>query len=954
MIIKYFNDTLSGNSNLISVATAWLGKAEQQPGFSVSLLKMLASGQLSPELSIAISTYFKNFIMKHWVTDEGETDLIPEADRGLIKTHITNLMLTSPKKVQAQLSQALSIISQADFPAQWPNLLPELVQKMETGNYDVILGVLETMNSITYRYRVEMASNTLWAEVKYVLETSQAQLTALFKKVCAALPANTANAAVMPQLGQILVLLTRLFYSLSVQDIPAYFEDHLKDWFAPFQQFLKFTNDFLNPAPRSDAPGIIDDLKAAICDVVSLYTEKYEEQFDKFVPGFVNEIWQLLTQLSDASRYDQLVTTAIKFLTSVVKRENYSKLFESQQALQIICEKVVIPQIKLRESDIELFSMDGIEYVRRDMEGSDVDTRRRTTVDFVKGLCKYFEERITNLLKGYIAQLLQEYNTDRANKWIMKDAAMYIVLALSIQSSTESKGATRVNQYINIMDFFGSEVLPELNSPKIDERPVLKADCLKFICTFRGQLEPNAYPTLMPLLQRYLASEEFVIHTYAAVTIERLMSVKDSNNQRRFTKQALQPYIRDLLTGLFSVLNQEESRENDYVMKAIMRVCSVAQETIAPFVEVLLKQISTILFTVAQNPRNAHFNHFLFETLAALISHICKSKPEAVAAFEGALFPVFQKMLGLESGSEFGPYVFQIMALMLNFRTEVSPVFAGLYKTIVQGVLYENVGNIPALVSLLSVYMKKGWLANPSNPLEPVLGVFQKLLSSNKQDVHGLTLLEYVVEYVPLERLKPMLFEMMKLLFSKQMSPKKTVRFTNGLITFIAHFVSKHGFATLLEPVEQLQKGLFVMFFEKVILPQLSLIIGEMPRKTVQVGLVNLLCRSPAFVAEPYAALWPKAMAALITMMEQASVATVANEDDDDVALNRSFSTAFSALAFALPTDFDPHPSIASTKDYLAQSLPSLPPQIKAMIGQLPPQQQAQLQSYCQKAQVAL
>lgn len=59
------------------------------------------------------------------------------------------------------------------------------------------------------------------------------------------------------------------------------------------------------------------------------------------------------------------------------------------------------------ESDVELFEMNGVEYVRRDIEGSDSDTRRRTAVDFVKGLCVCFEERITKILLAYTDVLLQ-------------------------------------------------------------------------------------------------------------------------------------------------------------------------------------------------------------------------------------------------------------------------------------------------------------------------------------------------------------------------------------------------------------------------------------------------------------------------------------------------------------------------------------------------------------------
>jgi len=41
-----------------------------------------------------------------------------------------------------------------------------------------------------------------------------------------------------------------------------------------------------------------------------------------------------------------------------------------------LCERVVIPQIKLRESDVELFNINGLENVRMDMEGSNAETRR--------------------------------------------------------------------------------------------------------------------------------------------------------------------------------------------------------------------------------------------------------------------------------------------------------------------------------------------------------------------------------------------------------------------------------------------------------------------------------------------------------------------------------------------------------------------------------------------------
>lgn len=55
-----------------------------------------------------------------------------------------------------------------------------------------------------------------------------------------------------------------------------------------------------------------------------------------------------------------------------------------------MCEAIVIPNIRLREDLEEMFELNWIEYVRRDTEGSDQDTRRRAATDLVKALTDKF------------------------------------------------------------------------------------------------------------------------------------------------------------------------------------------------------------------------------------------------------------------------------------------------------------------------------------------------------------------------------------------------------------------------------------------------------------------------------------------------------------------------------------------------------------------------------------
>jgi hypothetical protein len=63
--------------------------------------------------------------------------------------------------------------------------------------------------------------------------------------------------------------------------------------------------------------------------------------------------------------------------------------------------------MQVREEDEEGFEMNPVEYIRRDTEGSDSDTRRRAAADLVRSLAEQFEGQVAELFTGYVAQLLQ-------------------------------------------------------------------------------------------------------------------------------------------------------------------------------------------------------------------------------------------------------------------------------------------------------------------------------------------------------------------------------------------------------------------------------------------------------------------------------------------------------------------------------------------------------------------
>lgn len=82
-------------------------------------------------------------------------------------------------------------------------------------------------------------------------------------------------------------------------------------------------------------------------------------------------------------------------------------LFEDPSTLASICEKVIVPNMQFRDADEELFEDNPDEYIRRDVEGSDVDTRRRAACDLVQALSKSFEGIVIQNFSQYIQGLLE-------------------------------------------------------------------------------------------------------------------------------------------------------------------------------------------------------------------------------------------------------------------------------------------------------------------------------------------------------------------------------------------------------------------------------------------------------------------------------------------------------------------------------------------------------------------
>jgi len=956
--------TLSADKNERKEAEKYLESVDGTANYGLMLLQLLTTESASQVIRTAAAVTFKNFIKRNWRMVEGEPTKISENDRVLIKTNIVELMLKSPESIQKQLSDAISIIGREDFPEKWKELLTNLTSYMKVNdnlNLHHVNGVLQTAHSLFKRFRYEFKSTELWTELKFVLDNFASPLLDLFEGMIERVPKMINNEKELKVIFDVLVTICKLFYSLNYQDLPEFFEDNMKRWMEPFHMLLVTEFKVLVTDDTEEA-GPLERIRSQVCDNVALYAQKYDEEFKDFLPNFVDAIWNLLTAAGNDVKHDLLVSNAIQFLASVCERPHYKDLFSAQDTLRSICEKVIVPNMMFRDADEELFEDNPEEYIRKDIEGSDIDTRRRSACDLVRGLCKYFDQLVTDIFSQYVTVMLQQYSQNPKENWKCKDAAIFIVTSLAAKKSTSKHGTTEASQLVNLLDFFNSQILQDLSSSNIDEFPVLKADAIKYMITFRGVLPKEVLLSSFQHLTLLLTSKSNVVHTYAANAIERLIMVRNASSTTgyMFLLQELLPLREQLFNNLFAALEHQGSNENEYIMKAIMRVCNFMQDGLGPFVPHIMTKLADKLVVVSKNPSKPQFNHYLFESICSIIKGVGTAHQELVSKIEEILFPVIQHIIQNDI-TEFLPYIFQVLSLALEFRKDgVHGPYMELFPLLLQPVLWERNGNVPALTKLLQAYIKRGSNEIVSaGSLMPLLGVFQKLIASRSNDHEGFYLLSTMIEQIPWKDMEEPMKQVFFLLFQR-LQTSKTMKYVKGFLVFVNLFAGKISPDVLQKMIDAIQPKLFHMMIEKLMIADLQKISGNLERKICAVGVTKILTECPAMFDGDYLPKWTPLLEALIGLFELPEDDSVPEDDHFiDVEDTPGYQTAFSQLAFASKKDHDPFSDIIDAKEFLAKQIYKLstkhPGKITSLISQgMNVEACKHLQTYCSKAQVQI
>ncbi|TFY54539.1 hypothetical protein EVG20_g9663 [Dentipellis fragilis] len=769
-----------------------------QPSFVNHLLELVLNPAQDRAVRLAGSVYLKNVVKLRWLPDDDSP--IADRDKESLRSQLVPAMIAlsnpSDKGVRAQIAEAVSLIAQVDFPDAWPNLVEQLVASLNPQNFDVNVGVLETAHSIFRRWRSQARSNELFSTIILVINKFSPAFLQLFRFVAQRL--FTTPLPPQPELGllaQSMALLVDIYYDLTCQDLHPVFEDGHDEFFNAqtgyFMKLMAWDPKELHTEPDEPTPSLPSKIRTNILELAEMYVKLYPEVLarSQSVEALVRAVWELIgggQQLGIS--HDPLVSQSLRFISTAIRSGSYKDLFSSRDTISGLIQGVVVPNVGFRQQDLEAFEDSPLEYIRGDLLLTEIATPRQAAGDVIKALVASGLEVVTTEIVGeWIKKGLDTYSAQKGggDSWKSKDSAIYLFESAATRGGTTSHGVTSTNALLDVVKFFSDSIFADLQGDPGSVHPVLQVDAIRYLYTFRNGLTKEQLLSVIPLLARHLGSENTVVHTYAAIAIDRILFIR-VDNKPMFAYTDIRDVAPELLNMLFrrieSGASPEKVAENDFLMRCVMRIIITARQTLAEGFEALLLRLVAILGTISRNPSNPHFDQYIFESISALIRFIGPANPASVPVFERTLFGPFTVILQQDI-DQYIPYVFQILAQMLELHAGVPTDYRALLPILLTPAIWQQKGSIPGLVQLLKAFLDRDavQMATTGQFTSVLAVVQQRLIPSKLNDGWGFELLQAVVRHIPASELQQYFRPIVVTLLTRLQTSKTD--------TYVYHFV---------------------------------------------------------------------------------------------------------------------------------------------------------------------
>uniref|UniRef100_A0A0K0E9J9 Exportin-2 n=1 Tax=Strongyloides stercoralis TaxID=6248 RepID=A0A0K0E9J9_STRER len=956
IVLNALQGTLNSVKEVRQNAEMQMSQFTENAGFCNTLLKICDTRNgINVNVPGAVITCaavaVKNFIKYQW-TGNGVAPL-DQLEREKIRQGLLEVLFgnSGDKKVRDQLLSSLTLIAKTDFPEQWQNLATVLSEALNGGMSESAKVSLISMDELFKRYRYEMKSDALWKEILYVLGICADSITRFFintvKLVVECSEKKNASFEQCKEMFECIYYCAEIFHSLNSQDLCEYFEDNLKIWMEAFLALMKINMDFYPYAPSNEEDPY-NKLRVSLCEVFTLFSQRYEEEFLPYMQSCVELIWEKFFANGSADNCDSLVNASMNFLGAICVRQQYKEMFTADGVLVLLLRDIVIKNMVMSEADIETFEDDPAEYLKKDLEGGDAHTKRKGAADLLKILSTDYPAQVSPIIQDLLKEFIGAFSANRKANWLQKEITFSMITSMLVRGETARMGVTKLTDFVNLDDFYSQYVRPEIVDSPTDELPIITCAALKFAVTFRHKLQPLALKELVsaPVIGRLLASKNYIIHWYTGNMIDKLLNTKSNDNKLLFTTSDVDTPA--LISSIAQILELKSTSITPYVIKALMRVLSFMDDSTAASADNIINALAKLSFTALKQSSNPIYIHYIFECMCVVIK---KAYSKVAGGIDKAVLPVIENIFA-ENIEDYIPYALQISALLITqcsaaiLRGEniSSDAYHGFIQFVLTPQIWQHSTNVPAGVIAIEAYIKAfpDQMFSEEN-VKKLLDIYSKLITSKANDQHGFSLgnalLPYINKY-PCLNVSSLFIP----IFSR-LSRSKTFRLQKNMMIFVCRFVLVVGVEEFVNSVNAIQNDLALMTMNRIFaleLANIAQMTSSFERKILILGMAKIFQSHPQIIRESFVQLFYGVVKLIEASIKGVATSNIQLEVDDELMFDEdNFNNKFCRLSVAKPEEDifkefkQYHRIFAESVLKLESSGLNFPPECNEMLGML-------------------
>uniref|UniRef100_A0A0K0FY09 Exportin-2 n=1 Tax=Strongyloides venezuelensis TaxID=75913 RepID=A0A0K0FY09_STRVS len=919
MVLNALQGTLSSDKEIRQSAEMQMSQFTENAGFCCTLLKICdtRSGMNAniPEAVVTCAAVaVKNFIRYQWTGNSGTAPL-DQLEREKIRQSVLEVLFgnSGDKKVRDQLLSSLTLIAKTDFPEQWQNLATVLSEALRGGISESAKVSVISMDELFKRYRYEMKSEELWREIRYVLTVCAEPITKFFVEVVKMVVDCSEKRNYTPEqckeMFDCIFYCSEIFHSLNSQDLCEYFEDNLKTWMEAFLALMKINMDFY-PFSPSNEEDPYNKLRVSLCEIFTLFSQRYEEEFLPYMQPCVELIWEKFFANGNADNCDSLINASMNFLGAICIRPQYQSMFTAEGVLALLLRDIVIKNMVMSQDDVETFEDDPAEYLKKDLEGGDTHTKRRGAADLLKILSTDYPAQVTPIVQELLKEFVGAFTANRKGNWLQKEITFSMITSMLIRGETARMGATKVTDFVNLDDFYSQYVRPEIVESLPDELPIITCSALKFAFTFRHKLQPLALKELVsgPVVGRLLASKNQIIHWYTGNMIDKILNTKTRDNKLLFTNSDVDTPA--LIGSIAQILELKSTSITPYVIKALMRVLNFMDDSTAAGADNIINALAKLSFTALKQSANPVYIHYIFECMCVVIK---KAYSRVAGGIDKAVLPVIEHIF-TENIEDYIPYALQISALLITQCSTAiargenvnSDAYHGFMQFVLTPQIWQHSTNVPAGVIALEAYINAfpNQMFSEEN-VKKLFDIYNRLIGSKANDQHGFSLGNALLPY--LSKYPSITVQSFFIPIFSRLSRSKTFKLQKNMMIFVCRFILVVGADEFVRSVNAIQDGLATMTMNRVFAIELTGIAQmttSFERKILILGMAKLFESQPQVISESFGPLFNGVVKLIGASIKGISNVSSHVEVDEELVFDEdNFNNKFCRLSVSRPEE---------------------------------------------------